>query len=63
VKALLVALVFMELSTERFSVQATTLAAGALVAVLLALTLLDVKTRAQAPLPPAPLEHPADRAP
>jgi cytochrome c oxidase subunit 4 len=59
VKAVLVALVFMELATEQFSVQATMLTAIALVSVLIVLTLADVATRAEPPLLPPALEHPA----
>lgn len=57
VKALLVALVFMELVGSKFSVQAAAISALALVAVLMSLTLLDVETRAEAPLLPAAVKR------
>lgn len=60
VKAILVALVFMELATERFSMHAAVLAALALVAVLMFLTILDVETRAQSPMLPPSIEYRAE---
>jgi cytochrome c oxidase subunit 4 len=52
VKATLVALFFMELICERFTINLTVAAAGGLIATLIALMVADVNTRAVPPLVP-----------
>jgi cytochrome c oxidase subunit 4 len=51
-KAVLVALFFMELVAARFTVRVTVLAAGGLVATMIALMAADIATRFHAPLTP-----------
>jgi cytochrome c oxidase subunit 4 len=51
-KAILVALFFMELVSERFTVRVTVLAAGLLIATMMGLMAADVATRFPGPLPP-----------
>jgi cytochrome c oxidase subunit 4 len=57
VKAIVVALVFMELIEAPASSNAALIAAVALMAVLFTLTLLDIRTRAREPMSPSELAH------
>jgi cytochrome c oxidase subunit 4 len=57
VKAVIVALVFMELIDAPASSNAALVAAAVLIAVLFTLTLLDIHTRAREPMSPSELAH------